>query len=142
MKSFLLLMAAFGLTAAAALGLLIKVSGDGPISPAVDAQTLIDQLGHPDAETRRHAVQALGDMGADARDAIPALSNLVVHDANVGVRRYAACALGKIGASIGGSVPALAFAMQDKDRSVAREATEAVHKIEGNNARRAVQAKS
>jgi HEAT repeat protein len=60
-------------------------------------QALRDALKSDQAKTRMAAVQSLGVIGKDAKDAVPDLLEIVLHDQDQLVRIYAAVSLGQIG---------------------------------------------
>jgi HEAT repeat protein len=76
--------------------------------PADDARVerLIERLKNPDFEERRRAADALGDLGATAASAVPALV-AALKDEHVEVHWYALDALGRIGSAPTTAVPAL-----------------------------------
>lgn len=92
-------------------------------------QKLIKRLKHVDPAVRLHAGVALGDLGAQAVEAVPALSALLDSD-NVSDRKLAALALGYIGAPARSALPALRRALQVGDDSLRRIAAAAREKIE------------
>jgi HEAT repeat protein len=77
---------------------------------------------------RKQAASVLGQMGGDARQAIPALAN-ALEDADAGVRQEAAKALGAIGVPARQAVPSLQKALTDPDAAVRSEAALALQKI-------------
>ncbi len=101
-----------------ALALLIFTLG--PLL-AADVADLIKMLRDPDSDTRRQAARALGEAGAQARSAAPALVK-ALHDEDLFVRRFAADALGKIDGDHRVTVPALALALRDPAREVQQAA--------------------
>jgi hypothetical protein len=68
--------------------------------------SLIQTLGHRDADVRRQAALVLARIGPDAADAVPELTNLL-DDSEEDVRKAAARALGQIGPAASEAVPAL-----------------------------------
>ena len=94
---------------------------------------LARNLKHEDPEVRLEAVQALAEMGPDAREAVPVLNNTLLTDPDWRVRGWSALALGRIGPAAKESVPALLEAMNDPNREVRRAAIRALPYI---NARR------
>jgi len=68
--------------------------------------SLIQTLGHRDADVRRQAALVLARIGPDAADAVPELTNLL-DDTEQDVRKAAARALGQIGPAASEAVPAL-----------------------------------
>ncbi|MEW6354854.1 MAG: HEAT repeat domain-containing protein [Planctomycetota bacterium] len=91
----------------------------------------LSDLQSDDAVTRREAVIALGDMGADAAPAVLALSRML-NDKNDDIRVAVCQALGKIGPDAGPALKALEKAQKgDPDDSVKAAAAEAIQKIKG-----------
>lgn len=68
--------------------------------------SLIQTLGHRDAQVRRQAALVLARIGPDAADAVPELTELL-DDPEESVRKAAARALGQIGPEAAEAVPAL-----------------------------------
>jgi HEAT repeat protein len=89
-----------------------------------------------DKDVRSAAAYALGGIGKDAKDAVPALI-LVLQDKDKDVRSNAANALGRIGKDAKDAVPALILVLQDKD--VRSNAANALGRI-GKDAKDAVPA--
>ena len=73
-----------------------------------------------DPKSRWMAVVALGEMGAIARDAVPALIE-ALEDGDAAVRWDAAKALGKMGPAAASAVPALAAALHEHDDVIVRQ---------------------
>jgi HEAT repeat protein len=92
-------------------------------------------LRSPDSNARRYAASALGGIGPEAKEAVPALIT-TLKDQNVDVRRYAASVLGEIGPP---AVPELIAALKDQDAEVRRHAASALEK-NGPEAKEAVPA--
>jgi HEAT repeat protein len=92
---------------------------------AEDVNDLIQKLQSPTDDVRRDAAQELGKLGAEARDAVPALTK-ALQDKNLFVRRYSAQTLGKIGLDAKEAVSGLAKALDDKHKEVAEAAAEAL----------------
>jgi len=89
----------------------------------------IEALNSPDAEVRRHAIFALGMLGTDAEDAVPALSAIMVDDPDGKLRGEAALALSKMTPASRAAVPALARALEDKDPLVRMNAVNALFRL-------------
>jgi serine/threonine protein kinase len=103
------------------------------VAPAL--QSLIDRMRDP--ASRWMATVALGEMGSEARAAVPHLIE-ALDDADAQVRWDAAKTLGKIGPAAGSAVPALAALVNDPgDALVRRHAVTALGQI-GKNAKGAV----
>jgi HEAT repeat protein len=77
-----------------------------------------------DLHIRKAAVLALGDLGPDAREAVPSLCEVLRNDEEPTVRRRAAVALGEIGAEE--AIPALQEASSHDDNERVREMVDAV----------------
>jgi serine/threonine-protein kinase len=73
----------------------VRAGTSTPAAPDHAVAGLIETLGHSAANERARAVVALGDAGASALSAMPALLQ-ALEDESVEVRREAAAALGKI----------------------------------------------
>jgi HEAT repeat protein len=91
---------------------------------------LIGELYHKNVEVRRSAASALEHKGLEAKEAIPALIE-VLQDEDGRVRATAARALGKIGPEAERAIPVLAEALQsqNEDHNVKLEAAEALGKM-------------
>jgi HEAT repeat protein len=98
------------------------------LQPMIDLGKWTGQLTAGDAVSRRRAVGALGDLGADAVPAVPALAQALV-DENPFVRQEAAEALGGIGPGAAAAVPALIEALDDPDPGVRKSAAAALAAI-------------
>jgi serine/threonine protein kinase len=98
-----------------------------PTAPSVSpvVQGLVQSLAAPDGATRWRAAEALGNLGAEAHAAVPALTG-VLRDRSPDVRWRAAEALGKIGADAASSVPSVAALLDDTDDLVRGEAAKAL----------------
>jgi HEAT repeat protein len=104
-----------------------------PVAPAL--QSLIDRMRDP--ASRWMAIVALGEMGSEARAAVPHLIE-ALEDADVQVRWDAAKTLGKIGPAAGAAVSALAALANDPSDALVRQyAVGALGRI-GKNAKGAV----
>jgi HEAT repeat protein len=75
----------------------------------------IKTLASSDAETRHQAIFALGAIGKEAGEAVPALATILVESGDRGDRVEASLALTKMGPAARAAVPALARALQDRD---------------------------
>jgi HEAT repeat protein len=89
---------------------------------------LIEQLKSPDAKVRVDAASALGEIGAEAKEAAPVLI-AALNDNNSSVRSNAATALGQMGAAAKEAMPALIAALQDKDFYVRGNAATALGQL-------------
>ena len=100
---------------------------------------LIETLSDPEREVRFHAVIAFMEMGADASNAVPALTK-VVGDTGVGaqtnnffyLRAAAARALGNIGPKAKSALPALKTALQPSDSNLRACAAIAIWRIDSD----------
>lgn len=95
-----------------------------------ELRELIGKLKSKDNEIRRAAARELGDLGTEAKEAVPELTK-VLRDKDAFVRRFAADALGKIGPEAKSAVPALASLTNDERNEVAEAAVDALGKIGG-----------
>ncbi len=98
---------------------------------AMDSETVrqrIDELKDRDMVIRQRAVDALRQLGPEAKSAVPALT-AALRDSSCGVRRRAAEALGAVGAEARSSVPALTEALRDRIHTVRDAARAALEKI-------------
>jgi len=89
---------------------------------------IIKALEYEDTYVRDSAAEALGEIGPDAKNAIPTLIDLL-QDREVYVRKSAANALGEIGPYANEAVPALITALEDEDSWVRVYTAEALGKI-------------
>ncbi len=101
-------------------------------------QALLNAVGDEDEYVREAAADALGEMGPEAKDAVPALIQ-TLGDGDEHVRRAAADALGEMGPEAKEAVPALLQALEDAEWSVREAAAVALGKI-GPEAKEAVAA--
>jgi HEAT repeat protein len=92
-------------------------------------QRLIRRLKARDFLVRLHAGLALCGLGPEAREAVPAVIELLQAD-GVSDRKMAAWTLGYIGRGVGEAGPALRKALQDADPGVRARAAEALEKID------------
>ena len=93
-------------------------------------ERLIKELQDPDSDVRSIAAVTLGEIGSEAKDAVPALIQLLQdQDAEGFVRANAALALREIGPEAKDAVPALIQALQDQDKYVRRDAAGALGEI-------------
>jgi HEAT repeat protein len=88
-----------------------------------------DALRDPDVEVRHHALTALGAMGADASDAVPALAVVLLEDPDRENRSRAALALSKMAPASRSAVPALAVALRDEEPFVRMNAATALFQL-------------
>ena len=115
---------------------LLKIDGQAAKTAAVPALIeVLDCKAHgvylpeqSSAAVRQQAARALGQMGGQARMAIPALAN-ALGDQDAGLRTEAAKALGHIGAQAREAVPSLQKALTDPDEAVRSEANAALKRI-------------
>ena len=98
----------------------------GTIPPEVRIPALVKALSDPNWKIQVLAAYRLGQMGAGARAAIPALTE-TMSNANPDIRFTVAKALGNIGSEA--AVPALTQALQDKDENVRMATAEALDKL-------------
>jgi HEAT repeat protein len=74
----------------------------------------VKALNSSDAETRHQAIIALGAIGSDASEAVPALATILTDDEDAEARHQASLALLKMVPASRAAVPALAEALADK----------------------------
>jgi HEAT repeat protein len=96
--------------------------------PDARLQKLIRRLKSANDLKRIHAGLLLGEMGAEAREAVPTLLELL-HEESVQNRKLAAWTLGYIGQEAVGAIPALLVAVRDSNEGVQQMAREALEKI-------------
>lgn len=89
----------------------------------------IGKLKDRDRYVRMQAAAALGQIGAEARKAVPALTEALT-DEDESIRQWAAHALGQIGPEARSAVPALTAALRDDNAFVRLKAAEAVWDLE------------
>jgi hypothetical protein len=73
------------------------------------------ELNNPDAEARLKAIKELGAIGSDARDAIPALSTIMLEDSDRFARIEASLAIKKMHPATRDALPALIRALEDEE---------------------------
>jgi HEAT repeat protein len=95
---------------------------------AEDVASLVKQLKSPDEELRRAAAKGLGELGPDAKPAVPDLTR-ALKDGDLFVRRFAAQALGEVGPDAKAAVPALKEALGDKKKEVGEAAAAALARL-------------
>jgi HEAT repeat protein len=95
---------------------------------AADVSQLLKQLKSTDADNRRSAAKALGQLGADSKAAVPALT-AALKDRDVFVRRFAAQSLGAIGTEARSAIPALKQSLNDPRMEVQTAAADALGKM-------------
>ncbi len=106
---------------------------------AAAVPALVEATTHPQWWVRQTAVEALGDIGLAAEDAIPALVEVLHNDSSDRVRPAAADALGTTSQSGSKAVSALAQALAQDDAGVRNTASLALARI-GRHAQAAVPA--
>jgi HEAT repeat protein len=124
-----------------AVSLFLPAAGEAePAAQGKPAGQWVEMLRSPEAQTRRQAVLALGKMKSAAKEAVPALVEVLRNDKDVAVRRMAVRALGQVGPAAKEAVAVLIEAMQkDPDDIVQEEAIRALGGI-GPEARAAIPA--
>ncbi|MEG4503476.1 HEAT repeat domain-containing protein [Microcoleus sp. F6_B4] len=93
-----------------------------------DISALISDLQDPNDDVRSSAAEALGNLGPEVKDAVPALT-AALQDQSWRVRYNAAEALGKIGQEAKTAIPALVALLKDSDEKVHRITAEALGEI-------------
>ena len=105
---------------------LVSICISGCETQEQEVKKLIKALQHKNSQVRRAAAGKLGEIGEDAKDAVPALT-IALQDESRDVRTSAAGALGAIGISAIDAVPALIKTLQNPE--VRWHAEEALTKI-------------
>jgi HEAT repeat protein len=95
---------------------------------AADVGDLVNQLKSDDQEERRAAAKALGEGGAQSKEAVPDLIK-ALKDRDTFVRRFAAQALGAIGPDAQRAIPALKMTLNDSHKEVQEAAVRALGKL-------------
>ncbi len=98
----------------------------GPAGNAEDVPALLKRLQGSEVAVRVEAAREIGDLGEQAKAAVPALVE-ALGDPAAPMRKAAAAALGSIGAPA--AVPALTKALRDPDAKVRWQAAEALGQI-------------
>ena len=131
---------ALGTLGTAAVVPLLKILGDGSevisrnaryalsASGGAAVEGLMGALGDPAPEVRAGAAETLGDIGLQARSALPALINATEDDSEP-VRNYAAEALGITGQNEPTAVPALVASLKDESFRVRQRSVFALARI-------------
>jgi HEAT repeat protein len=91
---------------------------------------LMTTLDDPDSRARGLAAQAIGDIGAYAAPAVPALVKMLTSE-DEGLRDSACIGLRGIGPPARGALPALRHALSDPSKDVRQFATFAIASVEG-----------
>jgi HEAT repeat protein len=99
----------------------------------------VNELKASDGESRSRAIHAVGAIGPDAAEAVPALAVILREDPEGMRRAQAALALTKMRPASRGAVPALAEALSDKDAWVRMNAVIALAGL-GTDSRPAIPA--
>jgi serine/threonine-protein kinase len=103
-------------------------SVEAPSGPPAHVRALIDSLDGGNTEAAWRAAESLGNLGGEARPAVPALIAALGHRSEV-VRWRSAEALGRIGPGAKAAVPALTEALSDRDALVRTEAAKALGQL-------------
>jgi HEAT repeat protein len=113
---------------AEAAGALAKIG-----SPAVPA--LIELLKQGDISQRQGAAWALGEMGSQAKDAVPLLIKALTSSKDMYYQQAMINALGKIGPPARAAIPALTSALNDPDVQTRAMAKSALEHIQGTSSK-------
>jgi hypothetical protein len=97
----------------------------------------INALNSPDVEVRRKAIHALGELGADAAQAVPGLAAILQNDADTSLRKEAAQALSKMAPASRAAVTELAAVLADDNMEIRFHAAVALLRL-GEEARPAI----
>jgi HEAT repeat protein len=124
---------------AVSVPLLSNVLKDADPTIRTEAMAILAEIGKPAVPTLVRLLNreksaywcciVLGEMGADAADAAPALVEVLQGNPRPEVRREAALALGLIGPAAADSVPALTQALGENDTAIAAGAAYALGRI-------------
>jgi HEAT repeat protein len=107
-----------------------KLKERAPLDGAVVIPVLVQHIKDRDAGVRAVAATYLGIMHHDASEAVPVLIAGLA-DADAEVRRASAAALGSFSAAIAApALPALRKASRDRNEDVAREAGQAIVRLQ------------
>jgi HEAT repeat protein len=96
-------------------------------------RTWVKALDSPDAEVQIRAIHALGAIGPEAAEAVPALSRILLDSPSRGARIEAALALYKMAPASREAVPALARALEDKEPLVRMNVVLALMRLRGES---------
>jgi len=88
---------------------------------------LVEALEYP--PTRTSIIQAIGMFGPDAKDAVPALIEILRQDPKLGVRNSAAQSLGLIGPDARNAIPELIAGLKEKDSYMRLACAQALGRI-------------
>jgi HEAT repeat protein len=109
--------------------LAVLAAGCGSKQQDYSVQGQIEGLKHKDPDIRSTAATVLGKYGAEAKEAVPALT-ATLKDEDKHVREAAAYALAGIGRDAREALPALKEALKDRDPQVRAAAAHAVKAIQ------------
>jgi HEAT repeat protein len=110
------------------LGILGSVLLLAAAARAADVEELVKNLGSKDSDVRRAAAKSLGEIGMEAKPALPALVKALKDDDKF-VRRFSAQSIGELGVEGKTAVPALTAALKDPAKEVVDAATTALVKM-------------
>src|SRR5262245_32371792 len=99
------------------LASLILLAGAASAAEEAQVRDLVAKLTGPDNTARRQAAQELGELGTEAKSALPALRKALA-DKDLFVRRFAALALGKVGPGDKETITSLWKATNDEKKEV------------------------
>jgi HEAT repeat protein len=105
---------------------LTTVLGAGGFHDGHGTRYWMNALEDRDPQVRHHAIFALGQIGDEASDAVPALAAILLQDPDPNTRREAALALSKMGLAAREAVLALAQALEDEEPWVRMNAVHAL----------------
>ncbi len=91
----------------------------------------MDALKDPDTKVRHEAIFALGVLGSDAEESVPALASIMVDDPDFTLRIEASLALSKMGRFARSAVPSLARALSDEQPLVRMNAARTLLNLGG-----------
>jgi HEAT repeat protein len=114
---------------------------DGGFYDGHSTRSWIKALNNPNVNVRYRAIRALGAIGPEAGEAVPALATILVESPSRGLRIEASLALTKMAPASRAALSALAQALKDTDRLVRMNAALALLRL-GANSRPAIPALS
>ena len=111
------------------VSLLVLTGRDGRFEDGHTLPFWIKALDDPQASIRHRAAHAIGAIGPEAGEAVPALAAMMVEDPSTGARIEASLALTKMAPGSREAIPALAQALADKERWVRLNAALALMRL-------------
>ena len=115
------------------VSLMVLLAGCGKTKKDYSLEELLGKLKDNDPGIRYWAARELGHRGAQAKDAVPALTE-ILKDKDGNVRMGGAYALGEIGEDAKAAIPALQRVLKDPVEGVRQGAAYALQRIQDPNA--------